>query len=102
MFAPSTLRGIENCVEINDGIQDKPTGVLTLKSNQRHLIGEYKNLGFIFGDNQSGAVWTIGPSGCPQLVSTLTTVEYTANEKNEKVVVNNTIEDGKIIETKTT
>ena len=102
MFAPSTLRGIENCVEINDGIQDKPTGVLTLKSNQRHLINEYKNLGFIFGDNQSGAVWTIGPSGCPQLVSTLTTVEYTANEKNEKVVVNNTIEDGKIIETKTT
>ena len=99
MFAPSTLRGIENCVEINDGIQDKPTGVLTLKSNQRHLIDEYKNLGFIFGDNQSGAVWTIGPSGCPQLVSTLTKVEFVNNGNLTEGVHSSTDEDGKIVYT---
>ncbi len=80
MFAPSGTTGIENSYEIKSyvsGYQDGIDGLEQIEYNNR--LDRTRYAGFTFGDNEN-AVWTMGGSLTPKLVSTLETVEYTRNE----------------------
>ncbi len=83
MFAPAGTKGIENCLEFatsQSGYNNGNEGLTTLDSGHRFNQNSYEKVGFVFGSNETGAVWVMEPGKLPELVSTLEEVKAKTNK----------------------